>query len=79
MPGSMTTPGCQSTCDSALCHIAFRLVNGVGTQDKRTIAAQWLAYAYPCQRFALYLSVVTKFAGLLVKLRDGHQMADYAQ
>jgi hypothetical protein len=25
------------------------------------------------------LSVVTKFAGLLVKLRDGHQMADYAQ
>jgi succinate-semialdehyde dehydrogenase/glutarate-semialdehyde dehydrogenase len=25
------------------------------------------------------VSVVTKFAGLLVKLRDGHQMADYAQ
>jgi hypothetical protein len=26
-----------------------------------------------------WMSVVTKFAGLLVKLRDGHQMADYAQ
>jgi len=25
------------------------------------------------------LSVVTKFAGLLVELRDGHQMVDYAQ
>ena len=25
------------------------------------------------------MSVVTKFAGLLVKLRDGHQIADYAQ
>ena len=25
------------------------------------------------------VSVVTKFAGLLVKLRDGHQIADYAQ
>ena len=25
------------------------------------------------------MSVVTKFAGLLVKLRDGHQMADWAK
>jgi hypothetical protein len=27
----------------------------------------------------IVVSVVTKFAGLLVKLRDGHQLADYAQ
>jgi hypothetical protein len=30
-------------------------------------------------RIGLQVSVVTKFAGLLVKFRDGHQMADWAK
>jgi cytochrome c biogenesis protein CcdA len=30
-------------------------------------------------RAAPLVSVVTKFAGLLVKLRDGHHMADWAK
>jgi hypothetical protein len=32
--------------------LAFRHRNDVGTQDEGTFAAQWLAYALPCQRFA---------------------------
>src|SRR4051794_7287901 len=32
--------------------IAFRAVHGVGTRGKVTFAAQWLAYALPCRRFA---------------------------
>src|SRR5215831_15286016 len=33
-------------------HVAFHLMHGVGTQDETLFAAQWLAYALPCQRFA---------------------------
>jgi len=57
MPGSTTTPGHLSACDDALRHVAFRFWNGVGTRDCIPIAAQWLAYAYPCQRFAPHLAV----------------------
>jgi hypothetical protein len=57
MPGSTTTPGHPSACDSALGHFAFRNLNSVGTQDINSVAAQWLAYAYPCQRFVAYLAV----------------------
>ena len=32
--------------------VAFRQRNDVGTQNEGTFAAQWLAYALPCQRFA---------------------------
>ena len=32
--------------------VAFRHRNDVGTRDEGTFAAQWLAYALPCQRFA---------------------------
>ena len=32
--------------------VAFRQRNDVGTRDEGTFAAQWLAYALPCQRFA---------------------------
>jgi hypothetical protein len=39
MPGSKTTPGHSCACDDALEHVAFRLWNGVGTQDKRSIVA----------------------------------------
>jgi len=33
-------------------HIAFRQQNGVSTQKNADFAAQWLAYALPCRRFA---------------------------
>ena len=32
--------------------IAFRWIDGVGTRDKISFAAQWLACMLPCQRFA---------------------------
>ena len=51
MPGSLTTPGRADACDDAPTHVAFRSYESVGTQDYPSIAAQWLAYAYPCQRF----------------------------
>jgi hypothetical protein len=49
MPGST---GRMSACNSVLNHFAFRQQNGVGTQDDVDFAAQWLAYAIPCRRFA---------------------------
>jgi len=36
--------------------IAFRSDDGVGTRDKISFAAQWLAYAFPCRRFARVLA-----------------------
>jgi hypothetical protein len=57
MPGSLTTPGRPSTRDHVLGRIAFRLSDSVGTRGKTCYAAQWLAYAYPCQRFAMHLAV----------------------
>jgi len=57
MPGSTTAPGRPSARDSALGRVAFRHVDSVGTRDMFTIAAQWLAYALPCQRFAVHLAV----------------------
>jgi hypothetical protein len=32
--------------------IAFQAQNPVGVRDHDSFAAQWLAYALPCQRFA---------------------------
>ena len=52
MPGSTTTPGRPSACVDALGHVAFRYTDSVGTRDKFSIAAQWLACTYPCRRFA---------------------------
>lgn len=57
MPGSPTTPGRPNACESALERMAFRAYNRVGTRNKFSIVAQWLAYAYPCQRFASHLAV----------------------
>ena len=57
MPGSATTPGYPSACDGAPGYVAFRYLNSVGTRDINSIVAQWLAYAYPCQRFAPHLAV----------------------
>ena len=58
MPGSLTTPGLPDARENASVSVAFRSGYGVGTQDDIPIAAQWLAYAYPCQRFAHTLTNV---------------------
>ena len=52
MPGSPTTPGRPGTRDTAPVRVAFRIANGVGARDLCTFAAQWLACALPCRRFA---------------------------
>jgi hypothetical protein len=52
MPGSQTALGRVSARNSAPARIAFRQRNGVGAQDDVDFAAQWLAYAIPCRRFA---------------------------
>jgi hypothetical protein len=57
MPGSLTTPGRPSTRGCVRDRVAFRLTDGVGTRGKTCFVARWLAYAYPCQRFALHLAM----------------------
>jgi hypothetical protein len=52
MPVSTTTPGRLGARTIAPIRVAFRQRNDVGTQNEGTFAAQWLAYALPCQRFA---------------------------
>jgi len=52
MPGSTTTPGRPSAHVNALERVAFRYTDSVSTRDTFSIAAQWLAYTYPCRRFA---------------------------
>lgn len=52
MPGSSTTPGRTRACDGAHARVAFHVVERVGTQGNLVIAAQWLACACPCRRFA---------------------------
>jgi len=56
MPGSSTTPGRPDTRDGVPDRVAFRPLNGVGTRDIMSIAAQWLAYAFPYRRFAATLT-----------------------
>ena len=53
MPGSKTTPGRPGARASAPVRSAFRLTHNVGTRDKSSFAAQWLAYTHPCRRFTL--------------------------
>ncbi len=57
MPGSTTTPGHPSACESALGRMALRYLDSVGTRDINSFVAQWLAYAFPCQRFAPHLAM----------------------
>jgi len=52
MPGSQTAQGRSGARISAPSHIAFRSNDSVGTPDSH-FAAQWLAYAHPCQRFVI--------------------------
>ena len=51
MPGSATTRGRSPARAHASDHVAFRRDNGVGTPED-LFAAQCLACAYPCRRFA---------------------------
>ncbi len=56
MPGSKTTPGRNRPRVFATVRIAFRHRDVVGVRDK-SFAAQWLACASPCRRFAADLAV----------------------
>jgi len=56
MPGSPTTPGRSSTRVDAPERVAFRDHKRVGARNMTSYAAQWLAYALPCRRFALTLT-----------------------
>ena len=56
MPGSPTTPGWTDTRVDAPVRVAFRDYEHVGTREFQVFAAQWLAYALPCRRFAVTLA-----------------------
>ena len=56
MPGSPTTPGWTDTRVDAPVRIAFRDYEHVGTREFQVFAAQWLAYALSCRRFAVTLA-----------------------
>jgi hypothetical protein len=56
MPGSTTAPGPTSARANAPAGVAFHRSDGVGTRNQSPIAAQWLAYAFPCRRFACTLA-----------------------
>ncbi|GAB7540359.1 hypothetical protein CS8_000190 [Cupriavidus sp. 8B] len=57
VPGSWTTPGRRGTRVHAPLHVAFRVLNRVGTRNNTTIAARWLARTFPYRRFADHLTV----------------------
>lgn len=57
VPGSLTTPDRRGTRVHAPLHVAFRVLNRVGTRNNTTIAAQWLAHTLPYRRFADHLTV----------------------
>jgi hypothetical protein len=56
MPGFPTTPGRPGARAGAPVCIAFRDLKRVGTRDKTSFAAQWLACALPCRRFDVTLT-----------------------
>jgi hypothetical protein len=56
MPGSLTAPRGAGARACAPGRIAFRSTHSVGTSGRISFAAQWLAYALPCRRFAFALT-----------------------
>ncbi len=58
MPVSLTPPGRRVARDGAASRVALRRGNSVGTRYEFPIVAQWLAYAFPCRRFADILAEV---------------------
>ena len=57
MPGSKDRAGPGRPRAFATVRIAFRSRNLVGARDNMAFAAQWLAYASPCRRFAADLAI----------------------
>jgi hypothetical protein len=55
MPGSTTTRGRRASRNYDAHRVAFCRTENIGT-PKLVFAAQWLAYALPCQRFASVLA-----------------------
>jgi hypothetical protein len=51
MPGSNDDAEPPGARDDAPEHAAFCRLEGIGAPNGKSYAAQWLAYAYPCQRF----------------------------
>jgi hypothetical protein len=51
MPGSQTTRGQTGTRAGVSVRVAFHESYRVGTPEKITYAAQWLACTLPCRRF----------------------------
>ena len=62
MPGSSTTPGRSDLAMVRPKRVAFRARNSVGARGL-AFAAQWLAYALPCRRFAGVLTVANARLG----------------
>ena len=56
MPGSFDDAEPPGTRVHAPGRIAFCRLEGIGTPIRKSYAAQWLAYAYPCQRFTFGLA-----------------------
>jgi len=56
MPGSPDGAEPVSTCDIALLRVVFCRLEGIDTPVEKSFAAQWLAYALPCQRFMCSLA-----------------------
>ena len=55
MPGSTTTRGQRASRVHDARRVAFCRTEDIGT-PKLVFAAQWLAYALPCRRFAVVLA-----------------------
>jgi hypothetical protein len=79
MPGSPTTPGRPDARAGAPVRVAFRGLKRVGTRNRTSFAAQWLACTLPCRRFAVTLAdaaarlgaEVARYAFLVV---DSHHL-----
>ena len=56
MPGSLTTRSQTASRDGETARVAFGVRHTLGAPDGITNAAQWLAYAHPCRRFAPVLA-----------------------
>ena len=52
MPGSLTTRSRAASRDDKAARVVFGIRHTLDAPDGITIAAQWLAYAHPCRRFA---------------------------
>jgi hypothetical protein len=52
MPGSLTTRSRAASRDDKAARVVFGVRHTLDAPDGITIAAQWLAYAHPCRRFA---------------------------